>query len=135
MDASCNISDLVRGLAEEQALKQYLISVHGVKHKISNWSLTNITGHWFVIDEPNIKPLIRKDLAESLPSGLEVAAENADTLFKHWFGTLDEERKDYSNFSRDHFRKTFPDFSRESCEFLPFIVTQYLWFYGKYYLD
>ena len=134
MDASFHIGNLARGLVEEQFLKKYLISIHGVGHKIANWSLTNITGHWFVIDTPNIKPLIQKDLARFLPPGLKVEAENADTLFEHWFGTLDEERKDYSNFSRDRFRETFPDFSRESCEFLPFIVTQYLWFYGKHYL-
>ncbi|MDD5343180.1 MAG: hypothetical protein PHW12_02025, partial [Smithella sp.] len=95
--------------------------------------LTNVTGHWFVIDEPNIKPLIKKDLADTTPPGMEVAAENADAIFEHWFGKLDEINKEYEKFSQNQFSEIFPHFSTNACEYLPFIVTQYLWFYGKYY--
>ena len=112
-------------------MKEKLLTISGVKHKLANWSLTNITGHWFVIDYPNIKPLIERELADTIPDGMDVLPENADAIFTHWFGTLNEVKKEYSTFSCKQFFQTFPDFPPKACEYLPFIITQYLWFYGR----
>lgn len=131
LTATRKIVDLIPNMTEENALKQYLIGIHGVKHKIANWALTNVTGHWFVIDDPNIKPLLKTDLADTIPAGLEVSADNADAIFEHWFGELDEKKKEYEKLSQAQFNVGFPDFPFEACEYLPFIVTQYLWFYGR----
>jgi hypothetical protein len=128
-----NISSMVRTMTDERTLKQYLISIHGVKHKIANWSLTNITGHWFVIDDAHIKPLIKANFTDVIPMGLGVSTENADAIFEYWFGKLDEEKKEYEKFSHSQFATIFPEFPPEACEYLPFIVTQYLWFYGRFY--
>jgi len=131
MDATVKISDLLSGATYEKVLKQYLINIPGVKHKIANWALTNITGHWFVIDEPNIKPMIKKDLADKIPSHLAIESANADAIFEYWFGKLDEMKREYDRFSQEKFVDAFPDFPPTACEYLPFIATQYLWFYGK----
>lgn len=128
-----SITDFVRGIKSESEIKGYLRGIRGIGPKLSNWSLTNVTGHWFVIDDPNIKPLIQKELADTIPSELEVSAENADAIFECWFGKLNEEKKEYERFSHDQFASSFPDFPFEACEYLPFIATQYLWFYGKFY--
>lgn len=132
-DQVYNIVNMASNMAAEKALKQYLIGIHGVKHKIANWTLTNVTGHWFVIDKPHIKPLIEKILSDTIPAGMEVSAENADAIFEHWFGKLNKINKVYERFSRKEFATTFPDLSVEACEYLPFIVTQYLWFYDMFY--
>ncbi len=44
---------------------------------------------------------------------------------------LDEKKKEYEKVSQAQFKVDFPDFPSEVCEYLPFIVTQYLWFYGR----
>jgi hypothetical protein len=59
--------------------------------------------------------------------------ENADAIFEHWFGMLDETKRDYEKLSFHGFKEAFHDFSNASCEYLPFIVTQSLWFYDLFY--
>jgi hypothetical protein len=123
------ISDLITDIKSERKIRSYLRCIYGIGPKLANWSLTNVTGHWFVIDNPHIKPLIEKDLSDTIPAGMEVSAENADAIFEHWFGKLNKIKKVYERFSRKEFVTTFPDLPVEACEYLPFIVTQYLWFY------
>lgn len=130
-----SIADFVKDIKSEREIRTYLRSIDGIGPKLANWSLTNVTGHWFVIDEPHIKPLIEKDLADTLPAGMAVSLENADAIFEYWFGKLNEVSKEYERFSRKEFAAAFPDFQVETCEYLPFIVTQCLWFYEKYYGD
>ena len=130
-----SIADFVKDINSEREIRTYLRGIDGIGPKLANWSLTNVTGHWFVIDEPHIKPLIEKDLADTLPAGMAVSLESANAIFEHWFGKLNEISKEYEGFSRKEFAAAFPDFPVETCEYLPFIVTQYLWFYEKYYGD
>jgi len=130
-----SIADFVKDIKSEREIRTYLRGIDGIGPKLANWSLTNATGHWFVIDEPHIKPLIEKDLADTLPAGMAVSLESADAIFEHWFGKLNEISKEYEGFSRREFAAAFPDFPVETCEYMPFIVTQYLWFYEKYYGD
>jgi hypothetical protein len=74
-------------------------------------------------------------LSDTIPAGMEVSAENADAIFEHWFGKLNKINKEYERFSRKEFAAAFPDLPVEACEYLPFIVTQYLWFYDMFYGD
>ena len=39
--------------------------------------------------------------------------------------------KDPASHQKENGVLCFPDFPFETCEYLPFIVTQYLWFYGR----
>jgi len=127
------IADFVKVIKAERKMRDSLDDIFGIGPKLANWAVTNITGHWFVIDEPHIKPLIEKDLADTLPAGMVVSLENADAIFEHWFGKLNEISKEYERFSRKEFAAAFPDFPVEACEYLPFIVTQCLWFYDMFY--
>ena len=125
-----NILDIIPNYTVERAFRNYLISIWGVDYKLANWSLTNVTGHWFVIDKHIIK-VIDKHLRKT--TGLiQASAKNADQIFRKWFGNFNEEEKYYSNLSQEQFVNAFPDFLPNECEYLPFIVTQYLWFYGKF---
>jgi len=129
------ISDFVKDIKSEREIRTYLRSIYGIGPKLTNWSLTNVTGHWFVIDEPHIKPLIEKDLADTLPAGMAVSLDSADAIFEHWFGKFDETNKQYEGFSQKDFAAAFPDLPLAACEFLPFIVTQCLWFFDMFYGD
>jgi hypothetical protein len=129
------ISDFLKDMKSEREIRTYLRSIYGIGPKLANWSLTNVTGHWFVIDEPHIKPLIEKDLADALPAGMAVSLDNADTIFEYWFGKFDETSRQFEGFSQSEFAAAFPDFPVEACEFLPFIVTQCLWFFDLFYGD
>ncbi|MDD5343541.1 MAG: hypothetical protein PHW12_03865 [Smithella sp.] len=126
-----SILDTVKNYTDERILRDYLIkNIWGVDYKLANWTLTNVTGHWFVIDKHIIK-VIDKHLRKT--TGLiQASAKNADQIFRKWFGNFNEEEKYYSNISQEQFVNTFPDFLPNECEYLPFIVTQYLWFYGKF---
>jgi len=126
------ISDFLKTIGGERRMKEDLLDIYGLGHKLVNWALTNITGHWFVIDGPNIAPVIKRNLLHTVPHGINVTSENADCIFENWFGVLDETKRDYRKFNREEFTKIFPDFPSNAYEYLPFIVTQYLWFYGKY---
>ena len=53
-----NIITSLTSLEEETNLREYLFSLFGVSHKLKNWTITNIRGHWFVIDT-NIKKVIK----------------------------------------------------------------------------
>ena len=127
------IADFVQDIKAERKMRDSLDDIFGIGPKLANWAVTNFTGHWFVIDEPHIKPLIERDLADTLPSGMAVSLESADAIFEHWFGKLDETSKEYEGFSRKKFAAAFPDFPVEASEYLPFIVTQCLWFYDMFY--
>jgi hypothetical protein len=124
------ILDIIANYTDEQKLRNYLIDMWGVDYKLANWALTNVTGHWFVIDmqiEKAISTYLRNTIA-----GIKISAANADLIFRNWFGNFNEKEKNYSNLSQKQFVNVFPDFSPNECEYLPFIVTQYLWFYGKF---
>jgi len=127
------ILDIIGSHSQERRLRDYLIKLHGVGYKIANWSLTNVTGHWFVIDK-HIASAINTYLKTTV-TGLKINADTSDQIFKNWFGIFDENRKCYSQLSQENFISVFPDFSPNECEYLPFIVTQYLWFYGKFYRE
>jgi len=129
------ITDFMQDLKKEKEIRNYLDDIFGIGPKLANWALTNVTGHWFVIDEPHIKPLIEKDLAYTLPASMAVSLDNADTIFEHWFGKFDETNKKFEGFSQSEFAAALHDFSVESYEFLPFIVTQCLWFFDLFYGD
>ena len=77
----------------------------------------------------------QRDLADTLPAGMAVSLDNADAIFEHWFGKFDETNKEYEGFSQKEFTAAFPDVAVEACEFLPFIVTQCLWFFDMFYGD
>jgi len=126
------ILDFLKTIGGERQMKNDLLGVYGLGNKLVNWALTNITGHWFVIDGPHIAPVIKGELSQTVPDGVNVSSENADSIFENWFGILDETQRDYTKFNHEGFTQIFPDFPSNTCEFLPFIVTQYLWFYGKY---
>lgn len=51
----------------EGEVRTYLPGIYGIGPKLADWSLANVTGHWFVLDDPHIKPLIEKDLADNTP--------------------------------------------------------------------
>lgn len=129
-DREKTILDMCRSFGQERALRKYLLGLYGVKYKIANWSLTNVTGHWFVIDR-HIKKTIKKCLNDTV-NNLTISSDYCDQIFDNWFGVFDEETKSYSKISQDLFKEIFPDFiSRADYQCLPFIVTQHLWFYGK----
>ncbi len=133
-DQLTTISQLCSTISKEKALRHYLLNLYGVGHKIANWALTNVTGHWFVIDQ-HIEKVITRKLKDTL-RGLEVSSGNADQIFDNWFGIYDEENQTFRNISYDVFTIIFPDFiARKEYKCLPFIVTQYLWYYGKYFLN
>jgi hypothetical protein len=123
-----NIIDSLTNLKEEVNLREYLSSLFGVGPKLKNWTITNITGHWFVIDT-NIKKVIKRDLQNFVDDDIEVTAENADTIFECLFGKYDEKAKKFGKFPVGQFVKSFPDFTGEDYQHLPFIATQYLWFH------
>ncbi|HOC61316.1 MAG TPA: hypothetical protein PKN70_15260 [Smithellaceae bacterium] len=127
------IADFLQDLKTEKEIINYLDDIFGIGPKLPNWALTNVTGHWFVIDKPHIKPLIENELAHTIPENMSVSLENADAIFEHWFGMLDETKRDYEKLSFHGFKEAFHDFSNASCEYLPFIVTQSLWFYDLFY--
>lgn len=112
----------------ERGLRKYIYGLFGIGPKLSSWAITNVTGHWFVIDI-HIQNLIEKNLMQTIPNELAISSDNADRIFNRWFGFFDEEYKCYSSFSKEQFRKVFPDFEGMHYEYLPFIITQYLWFY------
>jgi hypothetical protein len=122
--------ELFKNIRQETVMRNYLLHIHGVGPKLANWSMTNTTGHWFVIDL-HIKKVIMESLRNTFLKDITISAENADTIFRNWFGILDEGRKCYSEFTQTNFVSVFPSFERKDCEYLPFIMTQYLWFYGK----
>lgn len=117
-------------LDEEVKLREYLLSLYGVGPKLSNWSITNITGHWFVIDT-NIKKAIKRDLRDFLEDDIDVSFGNADKIFECLFGKFDERAKSFGKFTVDQFMKGFSNFTEEDYQYLPFIATQHLWFYGR----
>jgi hypothetical protein len=128
------IAKICSDLNDEKALRRYLLNIYGVGHKIANWSLTNVTGHWFVIDQ-HIEKVIKRKLGDTV-HGINISNEKADEIFNNWFGTYNTDYKEYSNISHELFKYIFPDYiSRKDYNCLPFIVTQYLWYYGKYLLD
>jgi len=133
-NGKASIADFVRDIKSERKIKEYLRGIHGIGPKLDRWSLTNVTGHWFVIDI-HITRVIEKDLRDTLPDGMSISAENADAIFECWFGSLDEMKKEYTKFSQSRFTSVFTGFRPVACERLPFIVTQCLWFYGKFYGD
>jgi len=125
-----NVIMLLSNLKEETTLREYLLSLYGVGPKLANWTITNITGHWFVIDT-NIKKVIKRDLRNFIEDDIEVSAKNADKIFECLFGKYDEKTEKFGKFSTGQFVKSFPDFAEEYYQHLPFIVTQYLWFHGR----
>ena len=129
------IADVVQDIKTEREIRNYLDDIFGIGPKLANWAITNVTGHWFVIDEPHIKQLIENELAHTIPENMLVSLGNADAIFQHWFGILDEIKRDYEKLSLPGFKEAFDDFSSTSCEYLPFIVTQSLWFYDMFYGD
>ena len=126
------ISQIIPDMNRERQLRNYLLKLYGVGYKLANWSITNVTGHYFVVDM-HIKNVIDHDLKNTL-SGVEVKAESAVKIFADWFGILNENQHQYSRISQKQFIHIFPDFLPSECEYLPFIMTQYLWFHGKFYL-
>lgn len=126
-DITC--TGLLSNFHEEQIMRDNLLQIYGVGEKLANWSLTNATGHWFVIDL-HIKKAIKNHLSHT--TRIAVQSKNADAIFFEWFGELDEANKSYSKLSKKDFVKIFTDFKERDCEYLPFIITQYLWFYGKF---
>ena len=125
-----NIFASLTSLEEEVNLREYLSSLFGVGPKLKNWTITNITGHWFVIDT-NIEEVIKRDLRNFVEDDIEVTAKNADKIFECLFGKFDEKRKSFGKCTVDKFLKSFPNFIEEDYQYLPFIATQYLWFYGR----
>jgi hypothetical protein len=113
-------------------LRNYLLRLYGVHYKLANWSISNVTGHWFVVDM-HIQNAIDKYLRNTI-SNIKIEAKTADEIFARWFGVLDENNHQYSHISQEQFIDMFPDYLPMECEYLPFIMTQYLWFHGKYFL-
>ncbi len=132
LSKNTNISHVTQGLAKEKQLRNYLLRLYGVHYKLANWSISNVTGHWFVVDM-HIQNAINKYLRNTL-SNIKIDAKTADEIFARWFGVLDENNHQYSHISQEQFIDMFPDYLPMECEYLPFIMTQYLWFHGKYFL-
>ena len=124
-------SNLFKTLRAEALIRDDLLRIYGVGPKLANWSIANATGHWFVIDL-HIQKVIIESLRNTLLQSINIAAENADLIFRNWFGIFDEHLRCYSEFTQDDFVDVFPTFAKKDCEYLPFILTQYLWFYGKF---
>jgi hypothetical protein len=103
-----------------------------VHYKLANWSISNVSGHWFVVDM-HIQKVIDKYLRNTL-SSIKIETKTADEIFARWFGILDEKNHEYSQISQERFVNMFPDYLPMECEYLPFIMTQYLWFHGKFIL-
>jgi hypothetical protein len=127
-----SISQIIPDVKKERDLRDYLLRLYGVGYKLANWSITNVTGHWFVIDM-HIKNAINEFLKHTLPN-VKIHADNADKIFSSWFGILDLNQHQFSRISKNQFISLFPDFSITECQYLPFIMTQYLWFHGKFFL-
>jgi hypothetical protein len=125
-----NIVDMCGSLTQEKILRDRLLKLYGVSYKLANWSLTNVTGHWFVIDK-HIENTINNHLSDTV-GDINISSINADQIFIRWFGLFNEEDVSYSRMSQSLFKELFPDYLRGDYQFLPFIITQYLWFYGKY---
>lgn len=123
---------LCKNKRDEMLLRDYLLGIHGIGPKLANWSIANATGHWFVVDL-HIEEVLKGVLKNTYKKGRIVKSEYADAIFEDWFGILDEVNRCYSLLSQDHFVRIFPDFDKADCGYLPFILTQYLWFYGKNY--
>lgn len=133
LDKHKSISSIIPNERQERLLMEYLLKLHGVGYKLANWSITNVTGHWFVVDI-HIKNSINGYLKHTLPN-IKVHADDADKIFSNWFGILNENQHQYSLISQNQFISIFPDFLPSECEYLPFIMTQYLWFHGKFVLS
>jgi hypothetical protein len=130
LNKNLNISQIIVDSSKERLLRDYLLKLYGVGPKLANWSMTNVTGHWFVIDR-HIEKEIGNNLKYTI-SNMEICGENADKIFAGWFGILNENQHQYGRLSQKQFIRIFPDFLPSECEYLPFIMTQYLWFHGKF---
>jgi hypothetical protein len=133
LNKNTNISQTIQNVMQERHLRKYLLSLYGVGYKLANWSITNVTGHWFVIDM-HIEKAINEYLKYALLNE-KAKADNADKIFSGWFGILDEYKHQFSLISQKQFTSIFPNFLPSECEYLPFIMTQYLWFHGKYFVS
>lgn len=131
LNKNINISNITQDLAKEKQLRNYLLRLYGVHYKLANWSISNVTGHWFVVDM-HIQNAIDQYLRNTL-SNIRIDAKTADEIFARWFGMLDENNHQYSQISQEQFIDMFPDYLPMECEYLPFIMTQYLWFHGKFF--
>jgi len=128
---SSHITDITYDYEAEKNLRKYLLELYGVKYKLANWAISNVTGHWFVIDGRIIKVLEENRSVASINICKKISRDDTDEIFKMWFGTFDEKNKRYSKLCSSQFKSAFPDFTPADYQYLPFIVTQYLWFYWE----
>lgn len=128
------ISDIISN-DDNLLLYKNLLSIDGISEKLATWSITNVTGHLFVIDTNISKALKSNNLKDKLPPKLknkkEVTMKYAQAVWRKFFGRFNNE--EWETYPKSEFVKDFQEygFSEEDYIYLPFIITQTMWFYGR----
>lgn len=119
-----NIVTLLNG---DENFHRRLTNIKGVGDKLSRWAITNIDGRRFVIDVQIAKTLKRIGV-----NNKRLEARNAEEVWQNLFGEFRDGNR--ANFPQQHFNELFVKeygFETNDYQYLPFIITQAFWFYGR----